>query len=102
MQRTKSLRTAGGGLFISPYKPHRAVSAATIGRWIKFTMYQAGIDVEVFKAHSTRSASVSAANRNGVNVSHIMKTAGWKNADTFGKFYNKPVTAPGFSKEDLY
>ena len=35
MQRTKSLRTAGGGLFISPYKPHSAVSAATIGRWIK-------------------------------------------------------------------
>ena len=98
---TKSFRTCGNKLFISPYKPYNGVSAESIGRWIKFTMNEAGLDIGMFKAHSIRSATSSAADRNGVNVQQILKTAGWKNADTFMKYYKKPVLASGFSQEDL-
>ena len=41
-------------LFISFVKPHRAVSPATISRWIKTVLSDAGIDTSIFKAHSVR------------------------------------------------
>ena len=41
-------------LFISFVKPHGAVSTATISRWIKTVLSDAGIDTSVFKAHSVR------------------------------------------------
>ena len=37
-------------LFISFVKPHRAVSPATISRWIKTVLSDAGIDTSIFKA----------------------------------------------------
>ena len=45
----------------------------------------------LFTAHSTRSASVSKANEKDVPVHEIMAKAGWKSAETFRKYYNKPV-----------
>ena len=37
-------------------KLHKAASDDTISRWIKNTISSTGIDIDVFKAHSTRSA----------------------------------------------
>jgi hypothetical protein len=31
--------------------------------------------------------------REGCTLEHIMKSAGWSNAKTFQKFYNKPVVS---------
>ena len=45
----------------------------------------------LFTAHSTRSASVSKANEKDVPVHEIMAKADWKSAETFRKYYNKPV-----------
>ena len=42
----------------------------------------AGLDTNIFKPHSTRSAATSAAKAAGV--------AGWRSTSVFGKFYNKP------------
>ena len=42
-------------------------------------------------AHSTRSASVSAADRTGISIPDILRTAGWSNSGTFAKFYRKPL-----------
>ena len=44
-------------------------------------------------AHSTRSASTSAAKANSVSVDTIMKSAGWTHESTFAKYYYKPVVA---------
>ncbi|CAB0029864.1 unnamed protein product [Trichogramma brassicae] len=41
--------------------------------------------------HSTRHAANSAAKRLGVNIDSILQTAGWSNASTFAKFYDRPV-----------
>ena len=78
-------------LFISYKKPHGPVSKDTISRWINQVMKEAGIDVTRFKPHSTRAAATSAANKTGISVTAIMKTAGWSKETTFQKYYNKPV-----------
>ena len=39
-------------LLISIRKPHKAVSSATISRWMKQVLTEAGIRTEIFKAHS--------------------------------------------------
>jgi len=78
-------------LFISYIKPHGEVSKDTIARWIKTVMAKSGIDTEIFGAHSVRSASSSKAKRNKVPIQDILQTAGWSNASTFAKFYDKPI-----------
>ena len=76
-------------LLISTRKPHKAVGEDTVGRWIKCALSQAGIDTSVFCAHSTRSASTSAAHSKGAPIDVILKAANWKNANTFEKFYHR-------------
>lgn len=78
-------------LFISTVKPYRAVSRDTIARWIKSILTRAGVDTSIFKPHSTRSASVSTALRNGADLQTILNAAGWSNETTFANYYNKPL-----------
>ena len=91
LERTKPLRGDCKQLLLSFQKPYRAVSTDTISRWLKLVLKQAGIDITMFKAHSARAASTSAAASGNIPLSTIMASAGWSNADTFSKFYNKPV-----------
>ncbi|XP_039303447.1 uncharacterized protein LOC120357343 [Solenopsis invicta] len=79
-------------LLIATVKPYGAVSAQTIGHWIKALLNKAGIDTKQFSAYSTRHAAVSTAFRKGVDVTTIRRTAGWSaQSQTFFKFYNKPL-----------
>lgn len=89
IKRSKPLRSTSQ-LFISFISPHGPVTKDTISRWIKLTLKKAGIDTNIFKAHSTRAASTSAVRRD-VDISVIMRTAGWSRQSTFAKFYNKTV-----------
>ncbi len=89
--RTLPLRKNNSQLLLSYRKPHKPVSSETIGKWIKKTLSSAGIDIEVFGSHSTRSASTSAAKVGNVPISIIMDAAGWSNTKTFSKFYDKPI-----------
>ena len=88
---TKPLRGDETKLLISFNKPHQAVSRDTIRRWIKQVLSNSGIDTNVFSTHSTRSASVSAANSKGVPLDKILSAGGWSRASTFSKYYNKPI-----------
>ena len=98
LERTEMIRK-DKKLFISFVKPHKVVSKETLSRWVKIVLGRSGIDIKHFKAHSTRAASVSAALRNSVNLNEILATAGWSNANTFFKFYNKDKLS---SKESQY
>ena len=49
----------------------------------------AGIDSQVFKAHSTRGAATSTALR--AAIPEIVRIADWTNENTFKKFYYRPV-----------
>lgn len=62
-----------------------------VSSWTKKVLKAAGIDTKRFGAHSTRSASTSAALAAGINVNTLMQQANWKRADTFAKHYNKPI-----------
>jgi integrase len=74
--------------FKSPYEP---VSTSTIARWLKMLMELAGVDIQTYKAHSTRSASTSKAKERGMTTKQIMQAANWKNANTFLRYYNKNI-----------
>jgi len=95
--KTESLRGNERKLFISLQKPHSGVGVETISRWLKSVLYESGIDTSQFKSHSTRSASTTCALSNNVVLDDILNAAGWKNANTFGKYYQKIVITDSFS-----
>ena len=78
-------------LLLSYIKPHNAVVTSTISGWIKQILKFSGIDIEMFKGHSTRSASSSCAGMSGLSVSDILKRGCWSKETTWERFYNKPV-----------
>lgn len=91
LNRTDLIRQGVTQLFIGTVLPHGPVCRSTISRWIKTVLSQAGIDVSVFGAHSTRAAATSAASSRGVPIPQIMKAAGWSRDSTFFRFYNRHV-----------
>lgn len=91
IKRTEQIRS-NNTLFLSYKKPFKKVSCQSLSRWIKETLLKSGIDTQMFKAHSTRHASTSAANKAGVSLDEIRKTAGWSESSlTFAKFYNRQL-----------
>ncbi len=72
-------------LFISSQAPHNAVSKNTLSRWIKIALCKDGVNI-IFKPHSTRAASTSAAARQ-VDISHVLRTAEETSEGTFARFY---------------
>ena len=91
IRRTSALRDGQSKVFISYTKPHGQVTGSTISRWIKTTLALAGIDTDIFKSHSTRSASTSRASRQSLPLTSIMKAGAWRRDSTFRIFYNKPL-----------
>ena len=77
VKRTQPLRKDNTQLLLSFCKPFKPVSTDTIGRWLKKSLDRAGIDITVYGAHSTCSASTSAAKAANVTVEDIMTAAGW-------------------------
>ncbi|XP_072179676.1 uncharacterized protein [Diadema setosum] len=100
LDRTKSLRT-DERLFVSTIKPHKGITSATLARWMKTVLRDSGIDTSVFKAHSFRGASTSCALAHGVSLHEILKTANWSRAETFRKFYHKPISDSTFANAVL-
>lgn len=89
IKRTEALRNGCTQLFISYCKPHKSVTSSTLARWIKQVLETAGIDVQKYTAHSTRSAATSKAFLNGASISDILKLGNWSNENTFSKFYKR-------------
>lgn len=93
LEKTLPLRGNINNLFISHKKPHAAVTAQTLSKWIKAIMEKAGVDTSSFGAYSTRHASTSAARRTGLDIDTIKRTATWTvNSSVFARFYNLPLT----------
>ena len=95
--RTASIRQSlnSSQIFVSCGKPYKVVSSATLSRWLKAVLSLAGIDTSIFKGHSFRGASTSKAVRLGVPLDIVLKTADWKNAGTFAKFYQRETSTVG-------
>ena len=80
------------GLFVTLKKPHHPAKPDTIARWIKEMLALSGIDSGLYKAHSCRSASTSAALFRGISLTTIVKSASWSNVTTFKKHYLKEIS----------
>ena len=93
LARTQDLRKDQDQLLLSYQKPHHPVTKDTLARWLRDILNKSGLDTELFGAHSTRSASTSAAARCGIPVDVIMKAAGWSAVSTFTRFYLKGTKA---------
>ena len=105
IERTKASHPTNSGaknpLFLSYIKPHGPVTSTTLARWVKSTLAQAGIDTTKFKAHSSRSASSSAAYEARVALPDIMEAADWSTVFTFAKFYHRTVCKSSFANAVL-
>lgn len=91
LEKTDKIRGAHQQFFVSYNKPHAPVTSDTIGRWIKNVLDECGIDIKTFSAHSTRSASTSAAKFKQIPIEDILSAGGWTKETTFSKYYNKPI-----------
>lgn len=88
---TKDYRGNKDQLLLSTRPPYQEVSRDSVSRWTKNVLHWSGIDTQRFKAHSTRGATTSKATSLGIDLNLLLRQASWKNADTFGKFYNKTI-----------
>ena len=88
-------------LFLALPAPHQPVTSSTIARWLKDVLSASGIDTGMFGAHSTRSASASAARAAGVSIDTIMGTADWRQETTFRQFYDRQVRNDDFANAVL-
>ena len=73
-ERSEKWRTSDEWpLLLCFVQPHKPVVSSTISEWIKKVLAISGVNVGVFKGHSTRSALTSKAALSGLSVSDIFE-----------------------------
>ena len=85
LRRVELVRKHKQVLFVS-FMTGKPVLSATIARWIRWVLQEAGID-KSFSAHSTRAAVTSALHFKGASLQQILCLANWSSARTFAKHY---------------
>ena len=95
LDRTKDKRSSTS-LFVSSIEPFKAISKASISRWLVECITMAGPEALVsgrLRAHDTRSVSSSWALFNGTSLKDIQQAAYWSSPNTFISCYLKDVLA---------
>ena len=59
------------------------ITSASLSRWLKDIISRAGIDINIFKAHSVWGASASAAFNMGISLQEILDLADWSTDTMF-------------------
>ena len=77
------------------------MTSQRIAHWIKDILLEAGVDTRVFKAHSVRGASVSAAKNKGVKIADILDMADWSRDTTFRTFYYRMTVSNDYTQSLL-
>ena len=91
LERNNAWGVGESQFLVSHIKPHKPVSPSTVFRWLGQVLAMVGINTEVFKAHSIRSASSSKTELTGVSLIDIIKQGHWSQTSTFQKFYRKSI-----------
>jgi len=91
IHRTEKVRGDESKLFISAFKPHKAISTSTARRWVKEVLKSCGVDINRFGAGSTRGAAASAGSAQGASLKEILTAGGWRRAHTFQEWYKRPI-----------
>ena len=86
-------------LFLTYKKPYGPASLASMSRWVKSVLLEAGISSH-FGPGSIRSASTSKAFLKGLPLDQVLQAGGWRRRSTFNTYYNKPIMkeGPGFGQ----
>ena len=84
--------------FITYRKPIRP--AHKDARWTESIVKESGVDTKIFKSHSSRSATASAATNAGI-ADDDLKQGDWTNDSTFYKNYFKEIENSTTFSEDL-
>ena len=93
-----TLRNESDHHFVAMVKPHKPVASCTIAQWLKEMLKFSGIEVSIFKAHSTRSVSVSTAAESGIiTTANILKAADWSAESVIKQFYYHPTKYNGWT-----
>ena len=95
LDRTKDKRSSTS-LFVSSVEPFKAISKASISRWLVECITMAGPEALVsgrLRAHDTRSVSYSWALFSGASLKDIQQAAYWSSPNTFISCYLKDVLA---------
>ena len=88
LNNTKYIRALEvSALFISSTPPFLAVRQNTFSGWVKKGLQQAGVDLNQFALHSTRSSAASTAYHYGSSISDLLLRAGWQCPSTFMRHY---------------
>ena len=85
VRRTKRLRQ-GDKMLVSVKKPHKAVSAVTISKWLSSVISMSG---QWGTGGSVRSVCTSYALGRGATLQSILEAGDWARASTFKRFYYK-------------
>ena len=101
LEKTSIYRGKHKQLLLSHAIPHNPVKVSTIRRWVTDVLQQAGINIKIFTAHSTRVSSTSKAKQKGVSMDEICRAGGWKNCQVFAKHYDKCIIEENFANELL-
>ena len=75
-------------LFLS-YHTGKQVRTSTLSKYILTTMELAGIDTDVYKAHTTRGAFPSLMRRKGCSANNILEQGDWSSISTFQRYYSR-------------
>ena len=71
-RRALSLETPYDAFFLTHRRPHHPATKDTIARWVKSVLQLSGVDIDIYKPHSCRSASTSHAKLAGVPLEDIL------------------------------
>ncbi|ODM86536.1 hypothetical protein Ocin01_20146, partial [Orchesella cincta] len=91
LQRTSAIRKSQH-LFIQSVAPFEKASSQTISKWASEMLKLAGINTNMFTAHSYRHAATSKAAGLGVSLDSIYKAAGWTNRSNVFRKFLQPST----------
>ena len=83
LQRTEVELFDHGQLLLGLIKLHKSITSSTVSRWIVDMIRPSGIDTDIFKAHSTRSAATLKASSIRIFLTEIIKRGQWSSSSTF-------------------
>ena len=83
------------GLFIAISSPHQPVLPCTLAKWLLKVMQNSGVNVDIYKAQSTRSAGAAHMKTHGMSLKQVLDRGFWSKKEgssrVFKKFYDKPL-----------
>ena len=91
------METPYDAFFLTHRRLHHPATKDTIDRCVQSVLQLSGVDIDIYKPHSCRSASTSHAKLAGVSLEDILRAGQWKSLDCFTTFYDREIERTDFT-----